>query len=99
MPRDRESYQRAGQIGGLRTAARTIDRAAHTAPARAARLQRYLDQIPPEITDPADRMDRALKLRRADMIAMSAKAARARSQAARAARELREAEEVLRAIQ
>jgi len=80
----------AGRIGGLRRAALCIDNAAHTLPARAARWQRYLDQIPAEITDPAERTRRAEMLRRADMIQMSHRAALARQKAAKADAELAE---------
>jgi hypothetical protein len=84
--RSRESYRAAGRIGGLRTAALTVDRKAHTQPARAARFQKFLDGVPTEITDPAERVHRAELLRRAHMISLSQRAAAARSRAARARR-------------
>lgn len=83
MSRASESYRVAGRIGGLRTAALTVDLKAHTKPARDARWQKYLDQVPAEITDEAERTARAERLRRADMIALSRKASAARSKAAR----------------
>jgi phage tail protein X len=101
MPRSRVSYQQAGRIGGLRTAALTLDRRAHTQPARDARLQRYIDQVRaalPGLTDEADILRRAEMLRRADMIALSHRAAAARSRAAQARREADEAEVRLSAI-
>lgn len=83
MSRSSEPYRVAGRIGGLRTAALSVDLKAHTKPARDARWQKYLDQVPAEITDPADRIARAERLRRADMIMLSRKAAAARSNAVR----------------
>lgn len=93
MSRSRESYQAAGRIGGriggLRTAALVPDLKAHTKPARDARWQKYLDQVPAEITDPAERIARAERLRRADMIALSRKAAAARTAANKRRRQSR----------
>lgn len=92
--RSHESYVAAGTAGALTLHALVVDRKAHTKPARDARFQKYLDQIPAEITDPADRIRRAEMLRRADMIRLSQRAATARSNAARARRvaEVAEAE-------
>ncbi len=72
------SHADAGRIGALRRMATEPDLRAVTQRARDARWAKYLDQIPAEITDPAERMRRAGMLRRADMIALSAKAAQAR---------------------
>jgi hypothetical protein len=83
MSRSTESHRAAGRIGGLRTAALTVDLKAHTKPARDARWQKYLDRVPAEITDPAERTVRAERLRRADMIALSQRASATRRRAAR----------------
>jgi len=99
MPRSHESYVIAGRIGGTRRAALTVDRRALTAAATAARMQKYLDQVPPEITDPDDRMDRALKLRYADMLTLSSKAATARSKAAELRQAAKRAERELADLQ
>ena len=59
-----------------------LERAAQTASARAARWQRYLDAVPPEVTDPAERAELARQARRADMQRLSLKSSRARSRKA-----------------
>jgi len=75
MPTAQSRAQVFGQIGGLTRAAMCVDNRAHTQPARDARFQKYLDQIPPEITDPAEREIRAVKLRAADMRRLALKSA------------------------
>jgi len=92
--RPREVSAACGRIGGLTTAAMTIDSRQLTEAARQARYQKYLDQVPAEITDPDERTRRADLLRRADMIRMSQKAAKARKLKAEAARLEAEAAEV-----
>ncbi len=49
------------------------ERDAATQKARDARWQRYLDAVPAEVTDPAERHRLAEQARRADMQAMRAK--------------------------
>jgi hypothetical protein len=69
-----------------------------TAAARAARWQKFLDMVPPEITDPAERTRRAELLRLAFMKKMSLKAAavnRKAAEARRAQQELAELGELL----
>ena len=78
MPISKEAAQARGRIGGYTRAALAPDRDSITRAARDARWQRYLDQVPPEITDPAERTRRAELLRRADMTRLSLKAAKAR---------------------
>lgn len=84
MAISRAHAQARGKIGGLTTAARVPDRTAHTRPARDAAFQRFLDQVPPEITDPDERRKRAELLRRAHMQRLSLRASVARSKAAKA---------------
>ena len=74
----RSPAQQRGSIGGLIRAATAADSRDITAAARDARFRQYLDQVPGQFTDPADRMRRAELLRRADMTRMSLKATKAR---------------------
>lgn len=65
-----------------------------TQAARDALWQRFLDQVPADITDPAERQRRAELLRKAHMgrLALKAAVAHKRAKAARAAAELAAAE-------
>lgn len=54
-------------------------RAAHTEAARAAQWQRYLDAVPAEVTDPAERQELADLARRADLARLSLASSRARA--------------------
>ena len=84
MPRSRQAAVVAGRIGGLTRAATAADPREITQQARTAAWQKYLDQVPAEITDPADRERRADLLRRAHMNRLSLKAATARKHARQA---------------
>jgi hypothetical protein len=55
-----------------------------TKAARDAQWQRFLDQVPAEITDPAERQRRAGLLRKAHMKKLALKASAARSRRAKA---------------
>jgi hypothetical protein len=90
MPISHECAQQRGRIGGLVSAALSPDLQERMRPAQAARWQRYLDRIPPEVTDPAERERRAGMLRQADMLRLSLAARRA-AEARRAEAELRDA--------
>jgi hypothetical protein len=57
---------------------RTIDRTARTAAARQAFRDRFLDQVPPEITDPAERVRAAENLRKAFYTRLALKSAQSR---------------------
>lgn len=85
-------YQQAGHIGGLISWAKTVDPRARMKPAQEAAFQRFLDAIPAEITDPAERIRRAEMLRRARMTQLSMRAASARRRAAAERRKVAEAE-------
>ncbi len=74
----------AGRIGALESWGRTPDRAKRTRNAREAAFQRFLAQVPAEITDPGDREKAAGALRRAAMLRLSAAGVAARK--AKAAR-------------
>jgi hypothetical protein len=95
MPIGRITAQARGRIGGYTRAALAPTRESITEAARAARWQKYLDRVPAEITDPAERQRRAELLRRADMQRLSLKAAQARTKAAKARQEAVEAESAL----
>jgi hypothetical protein len=99
VARDRSSYQMAGHIGGLIKSALCVDGKAATKPARDARFQKFIDQVPAEITDPAERIRRAEMLRRADMARLSMRAATARRRAAAERRRAAEAELALAEIE
>jgi hypothetical protein len=92
MPISRTAAQARGRIGGLTRAALAPSRQGITEAARQARWQKYVDQVPAVITDPAERQRRAELLRQADMTRISLKASEARSRAARARREAAQAE-------
>jgi hypothetical protein len=70
--------QLAGRIGAHRSWANTSDRTARTAKARRAFEQRFEDQVPAEITDPAERARAADHLRRAYFAELALKSAQAR---------------------
>lgn len=80
------SYQQRGSIGGLTRAATATTRKEITQATRDKQWQRFLDQVPAEITDPTERQRRANLLRKAHMRRLSLKASAARSKAARARR-------------
>jgi len=92
MPISRESAQLRGRIGGYTRAAMAATPSEITKKARAASWQKFLDQVPPEITDPAERERRAGLLRRAHMSRLALKASAARRAVARARAVLAEAE-------
>jgi hypothetical protein len=56
-----------------------VDDREHTAPARAAFLKRFEHQVPPEITDPAERARRAQQLLKAHMARLALASSKARS--------------------
>ena len=84
VARSKSSYQQAGRIGGLIKNALCADPKAATKAARDARFKQFLNQVPAEITDPADRVRRAEMLRAASMAQLSMRAAAARRRAAQA---------------
>jgi transcriptional regulatory protein LevR len=59
--------------------AKASDTKALTKAANKANWQKFLDQIPAEITDPAERMARARKLRTARMKALALRSSRIRA--------------------
>jgi hypothetical protein len=70
-----------GQIASYTSWARTTDRSARTAPARAAARSRFETQVDPDGTmDPAERAKRAEAARKAHFRQMAYKSARARAQ-------------------
>ncbi|WP_433369077.1 hypothetical protein ACQPZX_42780 [Actinoplanes sp. CA-142083] len=75
-------HQKIGRIGGLVSAAtRTPEQEAHRKErAAAGRMKRYLDQIPADVTDPAERMRRASLLQTAHMQKIALVSARRRRQ-------------------
>lgn len=92
MPISHEAAVLRGRIGGLTRAATAASPSEITATARAAGWQKFLDQVPAEITDPAERQRRAELLRKAHMSRLSLKAAAARSRARRARQAAAEAD-------
>lgn len=78
-----EQAQVRGRIGGLTKAARATDPRDLTRAANAARWQKYLNMVPAEITDPADRQRRAELFRSADMARLALRSSMVRSRAAK----------------
>jgi hypothetical protein len=69
-----------GKIGAHKSWAHTEDRAARTAPARAALMRRFEDQVDPGRTLPAEeRARRAESARKAHFAALAAKSAASRA--------------------
>lgn len=64
-----EVHRRNGRVGGLTSSAvRTPEQEQRRKEAAAAgRIRRFLDQVPDEITEPSERMRRALLLQKAHM--------------------------------
>lgn len=81
MPDRSPHHQSIGRIGGLISyATRTPEQEANRKQAAAAgRMRRFLQQVPDEITDPAERMKRALALQRAHMQGIARTSAARRS--------------------
>lgn len=77
-----DSHRQRGAIGGL-TRAATAARQEITQAARDKQWQKFLDQVPAEVTDPAERQRRAELLRKAHMRRLALKASAARTKAAR----------------
>jgi len=76
--------RKLGRIGGLTSyAVRTPEQEAHRK-TRAAegRIRRFLDQVPAEVTDEAERLRRALALQTAHMQRIAQKSAQRRRKAA-----------------
>ena len=71
----------------VKTDRSTEDRAARTAPARRALQERFERAVPPEITDPDERRQRAAELRRQFYSELGERSARARA-LARESREI-----------
>jgi hypothetical protein len=87
VPINHSDAQARGAIGGLTRAALAPDRTEITRAARAARWQKYTDQVRaalPDLTDEAEITRRAELLRSADMRRLSLKASTARRRAAKA---------------
>ncbi|MEU0492603.1 hypothetical protein ABZ249_25530 [Nocardiopsis sp. NPDC006139] len=83
-----EQRRSAASLAANVSWAKTANWSERTAPARAARDQKFLDQVPPEITDPVQRAKIAEAARRAHyqrMARASHAARRANSAAKRAA--------------
>lgn len=67
MPDYSRHHQQVGRIGGLTRAALGTNEEGRKAAAQAARMKRYLDKVPADVTDPDERARRAHLLLRADM--------------------------------
>jgi hypothetical protein len=80
MPDLSKHHQRIGRQGGLTSyATRTPEQEANRKQAAAAgRMRRFLEMVPDEITDPAERQRRALAHQRAHMQGIAAKSAATR---------------------
>jgi hypothetical protein len=92
----REQRVLRSRIGGYSSWARTEDRSARTAPARAASpasLDRWEREVDPDcVLDPADRAQRAESARRAYFTRLALRSSRSRSKAAAARRRAAELE-------
>jgi hypothetical protein len=75
MPDYTNHHQLAGRIGGLVSAARRTNEDHRKTAAAEGRMRRFLEQVPAEVTDPAERMRRALLLQRAHMQRIAKKSA------------------------
>lgn len=67
MPERSTHHTMAGRIGGLTRAALGTNEQYRKDRAAEGRMRRFLDQIPADVTDPAERMRRAELLQRAHM--------------------------------
>ena len=80
MPMSPEMRSQRGRIGAFVQWSRTPDRAAHTAPARAAFLSRFEREVDPEgALDPVERARRAEYARKAYFARLALASARARA--------------------
>ena len=80
MPMSPEMRAQRSRIGAYVQWSRTPDRAAHTAPARAAFLSRFEREVDPDGTlDPAERAQRADYARKAYFARLALASARARA--------------------
>lgn len=79
MPAQQSDQALAGRIGAYESWARTEDRSARTAPARAAFNRRFEDEVDPvRKLDPAERARRAEHARKAYFARLALKSAQAR---------------------
>jgi hypothetical protein len=80
MPMSPEMRSMRGRIGAFVQWSRTPDRAAHTAPARAAFLSRFEREVDPEgALDPVERARRAEYARKAYFARLALASSRARA--------------------
>lgn len=94
VPLTHEQRVLMGRIGGHTSWARTPDRAARTAPARAAYQRRFEREADPDGTLPdAERLRRAKALQSAYMARLALRSSRARTRATAARREATELDE------
>lgn len=75
---DKQQRVLRARIAAHTSWANTVDRTARTEKARRTFADRFLDQVPPEITDPVERAKAADNLRKAHYIRMALKSAQAR---------------------
>jgi len=75
MPEHSTHHRSAGRIGGLTRAARKTNEEHRKQRAAEGRMRRFLQQVPAEITDPAERMRSAQLLQRAEMTRIAQKSA------------------------
>lgn len=85
MPEPRTNHKVIGRIGGLTRAALGTNEQYRKDRAAEGRMRRFLDQVPAEVTDPAERLRRAQLLQRAHMSRIAMKSAEARRKVGRAA--------------
>lgn len=78
MPDYSQHHRQAGRIGGLTRAALQTNEEHRKQRAAEGRMKRFLEQIPAEVTDPNERMTRALLLQKAHMQRIAMKSAAAR---------------------
>lgn len=82
---DQQSRAMRARIAAHESWARTVDRTTRTAAARKAADDRFLAQVPPEVTDPQARREAAESLRKAYYARLAYKSAQARKRKRRAA--------------
>lgn len=83
MPRPNlTAQQKGGRIGGLTRAARGTNEQYRKDRAAEGRMRRFLEMVPAEVTDEAERWQRALLFQRAHMSSIAKKSADRRTKRA-----------------
>lgn len=79
MPLTPAQRSTRSSIAGITSWAMTVDRSARSKPGAEALLAKFVEQVPPEITDPDDRRRAGEELRRAHMKRLALASSKARA--------------------